>query len=315
MSNGQIAIGVDLGGSHVMATTVDETGKIGTRHEVDLTELDPVKVVAALVGCVRLALADADGCAIAGIGIGSPGRIDVRTGMVHYSPNFGWREVPLGAMVAKELGRAVHVLNDARAATLGEYTFGAGRGTKDFVMLTLGTGIGGGIVMGGELVFGRGWSTGEVGHHQIRARDGFICSCGKTGCFEAHASGTGLLRHVLKLAPSFPRSTLTRKVRKIGSKTVRRLAEEGDLHARAAWDRWIEDLAVGLANLVTILNPERIALGGGVASADRFLLEPLVPRVRALTTMADPNGFDIVTAQLANDAGAIGAATYVLAST
>ncbi|HVA37395.1 MAG TPA: ROK family protein [Candidatus Dormibacteraeota bacterium] len=317
MSDGsdRVAVGVDLGGSHVMAAVVDEHGKIGTRREIDLTDLQPANVVTALVGCVRQALADAKGRTVAGIGIGSPGRIDVRTGTVRYSPNFAWRDVTLGAMVSKELQTNVQVINDARAATLGEHTFGAGRGTRNFVMLTLGTGIGGGIVMDGKLVFGDGWTTGEVGHHQIRAHHGFVCSCGKTGCFEAHASGTGLLRHLLDVAPSFPRSTLSHKARKLGSKAVREAAQAGDRHALEAWSRWIGDLAIGLANLVSILNPERIALGGGVSKADEFMLAPLVPRVRALTTMADPEGFQIVAAELANDAGAIGAATYVLRGT
>ncbi|MDE2573459.1 MAG: ROK family protein [bacterium] len=309
---GAYAVGVDLGGSHVMAALVDRQGKIGDRHELDLEDHDPSKVVSGLVGCVKSALADAKSREVAGIGIGSPGRVDAQTGMVHYSPNFEWHDVPLGELVQKEVGRPVHVLNDARAATLGEYTFGAGRGTRDFLMLTLGTGIGGGIVLDGRLVFGHGWTTGEVGHHQIRAGDGFVCSCGKVGCFEAQASGTGLLRHVLAAAPSFPRSQLTRRVRKVGTKLIRKAAEEGDQHARLAWDRWIDDLAIGLANLITVLNPERIALGGGVSSADDFMLKPLLPKVRALTTMADPMGFEIVTAQLENDAGAIGAATHVL---
>ncbi|TAM60021.1 ROK family protein [bacterium] len=317
MSNGAnaIAIGVDLGGSHVMAATVDAQGAIGPRHQLDLIDHDPAKVVAALAGCVEHALADAKGREVAGIGIGSPGRIDVSSGTVRYSPNFEWHDVPLGNLVATALRRRVHVINDARAATLGEHTFGAGRDTRDFLMLTLGTGIGGGIVMNGELVFGSGWTAGEIGHHQIRAHDGFICSCGKIGCFEAQASGTGLLRHVVALGPSFPRSKLTGKARKLGTKDVRKLAEEGDAHARTAWDRWTDDLALGLANLVSILNPQRIALGGGVSSADAFLLDPLVPRVRALTTMADPNGFEIVAAALGNDAGAVGAATYVLRAT
>ncbi|TAM73510.1 ROK family protein [bacterium] len=310
-----IAVGVDLGGSHVMAATVDAQGKIGSRHETDLVDHDPAKVVSALAGCVKLALADAKGRSVAGIGIGSPGRIDARSGIVRYSPNFEWHDVPLGALVATALGQRVHVINDARAATLGEYAFGAGRGTRDFLMLTLGTGIGGGIVMNGELLLGSGWTTGEVGHHQIRAHDGFVCACGKIGCFEAQASGTGLLRHVVALGPSFPRSKLTYKARKLGTKAIRKMAEEGDQHARTAWDRWIDDLALGIANLVTILNPERIALGGGVSGADAFMLDPLVPRVRALTTMADPNGFEIVTATLENDAGAIGAATYMLRQT
>ncbi len=112
-----------------------------------------------------------------------------------YSPNFGWQNAPLGETLRKRFSLPVYVANDARCATLGEYTFGIGKKTKDFVLLTLGTGIGGGIVADGDLMLGNRWGAGEIGHHQIRPTDGFVCACGKIGCFEAQASGTGLIRH------------------------------------------------------------------------------------------------------------------------
>ena len=147
---------------------------------------------------------------VAGIGIGSPGNIDSKTGTVRYSPNFGptWEGAPLGDRLREFFSIPVFVGNDARCATLGEYTYGVGTATRDFVLLTLGTGIGGGIVGAGELLLGQAMGAGEIGHHQIRPTDGFVCACGKIGCFEAQASGTGLIRHALALQPSFPRSTL-----------------------------------------------------------------------------------------------------------
>ncbi len=173
---------------------------------------------------------------VVGIGIGSPGNIDAASGAVLYSPNFGWENVPLGEALRKKFGVPVFVGNDARCATLGEYTFGTGKETKDFVLLTLGTGIGGGIVARGELVLGNRWGAGEIGHHQIRPSDGFVCGCGKIGCFEAQASGTGLIRHAFAVAPSFPRSALLDVARdKLSSKKIRRAAQAGDLHALAAW--------------------------------------------------------------------------------
>ncbi len=177
-------------------------------------------------------------------------------------------------------------------------------------MLTLGTGIGGGIVAESTLLLGNADGAGEFGHHQIRATDGFVCGCGKIGCFEAQASGTGLLRHALAVAPSFPASTLlapTAKREKVGSKAIRKAAEAGDGHALAAWNRYIDDLSIGLANVIAFVNPSVIALGGGVSSAGAFMTDALMPKVDALTTMVPRGETKIVTAVLGNDAGAIGA--------
>lgn len=302
-------IGIDLGGSHVLAAVVGDDGAIVARAEHDIVDHDFESVVATIGAAVDEANASSKE-KVATIGIGSPGDIDAATGAVRYSPNFGWRDVPLGARLTERFGCAVVVANDARCATLGEYTFGTGRGTRDFVLLTLGTGIGGGIVAAGELVRGNLGGAGEIGHHQLRAIDGFICGCGKIGCFEAQASGLGLIRHALAIAPSFPRSTLVSgKPEKLGSKAIRKAAEAGDGHGRAAWARYIDDLASGLANVIAFVNPECIALGGGVASAGAFLIDAVTPRVDALTTMVPRGMTRIVAAALGNDAGAIGAAT------
>ncbi|MEO6991819.1 MAG: ROK family protein [Candidatus Baltobacteraceae bacterium] len=303
-------IGIDLGGTHAMAALVDESGKIVAHQEQDIEDRTFEAVLKTIVTVVRGVLAGAGEKKVPAVGLGSPGNIDLASGAVRYSPNFGWTDVPLGARLGAEFGVTVHVGNDARCATLGEHTFGSGQGTKDFVMLTLGTGIGGGIVADGMLVLGHGAGAGEIGHHQIRAVDGFICGCGKTGCFEAQASGTGLLRHAFAVAPSFPRSTLlTQKPPdKLGTKAVRKAAEAGDPHALAAWRRYVEDLACGLANIIAFVNPETIALGGGLSSAGDFMLAAVRPRVEELTTMAPRGQTKIVTAVLGNDAGAIGAA-------
>jgi glucokinase len=216
---------VDLGGSHVTAGVVQEDGKILAQHEQDIEDRSFDAVITAIENVVRPAIKDGKEKELAGIGIGSPGNIDLKTGTVLYSPNFMWSNVPLGARLREMFPLPLFIANDARCATLGEYTFGMGKGTKNFVLLTIGTGIGGGIVSGGELVIGNRAGAGEVGHHQIRPTDGFICGCGKIGCFEAQASGTGLLRHALAVAPSFPRSMLLEKSPdKLGSKAIRRAA-------------------------------------------------------------------------------------------
>jgi glucokinase len=307
----QTAIGVDLGGSHVTAAVVTEDGAIHQQHEQDLEDLRFEAVIAALDATIGMALREAQNAV--GIGIGSPGNIDPTSGAVLYSPNFGWEDAPLGESLRKKFGVPVFVGNDARCATLGEYTFGTGVGTKDFVLLTLGTGIGGGIVARGELVLGYKWGAGEIGHHQIRPANGFVCSCGKIGCFEAQASGTGLIRHAFALAPSFPRSGLLDVPRdKLSSKKIRKAAQAGDGHAVAAWKNFIDDLAIGLANIIAFVNPQAIALGGGVSSAGDYMIDALRPKVGELTTMVPKGTTRLVIASLGNDAGQVGAATMAL---
>jgi glucokinase len=296
-----------------MAAVVNDDGTILARHERDITDRSSDVVFAAIDKVVREALEDAKEKAVVGIGIGAPGNIDIETGMIRYSPNFGWRDVPLGGHLRSAFKFPVFVANDARCATLGEHTYGAGRGTKNFVLLTLGTGIGGGIIANGTLVLGNTAAAGEIGHHQIRPHDGFVCGCGKIGCFEAQCSGTGLMRHALALTASFPRSTLMDGPKdKLGSKAIRKAAQAGDGHGLAAWHNWIDDMGYGLANVVAFVNPETIALGGGVSSAGAFMTDQLTPLVHARSTMAPGADTKIVTATLGNDAGAIGAATMAL---
>lgn len=305
------AIGVDLGGSHVTAGVIQEDGKILSQHEQDITDRSFDAVIASIESVVGTALKQTKEKDLVGIGLGSPGNIDPASGAVLYSPNFLWENVPLGQALRKRFGKLkVFVANDARCATLGEYIFGTGKGTKNFVLLTLGTGIGGGIVSGGELLIGNRAGAGEIGHHQIRPTDGFICGCGKVGCFEAQASGTGLIRHALSVAPSFPRSTLLPKnPEKMGSKAIRRAAQAGDGHGLAAWKNFTADLATGIANIVTFVNPEVIALGGGVSTAGDFILNAIRDRVDDLTTMVPKRTTKLVIAKLGNDAGQVGAAT------
>ncbi|HZO95585.1 MAG TPA: ROK family protein [Candidatus Baltobacteraceae bacterium] len=307
------AIGVDLGGSHVMAAVVDEEGEIHDQHERDISDHAPAAVVEALAAVVSAAI-DATKHDVVGIGIGSPGNIDPTTGTIRYSPNFGWQNVPLGQRVREAFPKqTVFVGNDARCATLGEYVHGVGQGTQDFALLTLGTGIGGGFVASGVLALGYQMGAGEFGHHQIRPADGFVCACGKIGCFEAQASGTGLIRHAFRVAPSFPRSALLDVPReKLGSKAIRKAAQAGDPHALAAFNAFCDDLALGLTNVIAFVNPEVIALGGGVSSAGDFMLEKVRPLVEARTTMVPRGTTRIVRAALGNDAGAIGAATAAM---
>ncbi len=307
------AIGVDLGGSHTTAAVVQEDGVILAQHEQDITDRSFDAVMNAVVAVTGAALKEPKAKGAAAIGLGAPGNIDFATGAVLYSPNFEWHDAPVGDLLRKEFRLPVTVGNDARCATLGEYAFGSGKDSQNFMLLTLGTGIGGGIVSGGELLLGNRAGAGEVGHHQIRPTDGFICGCGKIGCFEAQASGTGLLRHAFAVAPSFPKSALLSKPpEKLGSKMIRRAAQAGDPHALAAWKNFAADLALGLANAIAFVNPEIIALGGGVSSAGDFMIDAVKDRTDELTIMVPRGTTKFVIAKLGNDAGQVGAAAMAL---
>jgi glucokinase len=309
------AIGVDLGGTHVAAAPVDERGRIRNTFTRELESHDVKYVVGEVAKVVDKAAALLGKHDKFTIGVGSPGNIEERTGIVRWSPNFGWQDVPLRDKLEKKLGHPVRLLNDARCATIGEYLYGVGKGARDFVLITLGTGIGGGIVANGKLLLGHAMGAGEMGHHVIRADSGFTCTCGKIGCFEAQASGTALLRHALALAPSFPRSTLLTGTPQAdwGSKMISRAAAAGDLHAVATWNAWLRDLACGVANIIAFLNPEIIALGGGVGRTDDTLLaQPLTKLVDEQTVTVPKHQTTIVRAKLGNEAGIVGAGTMAL---
>lgn len=307
----EFAIGIDLGGSHTAAAAVAADGSIIDQAERDLSSLEPAHVVEEIDRVVQLVLTAVGEKDCIGVGIGSPGNIDEKTGTILWSPNFGWRDVPLRSLLERRIKQPIHILNDARCATLGEFLFGSGKGSMEFALITLGTGIGGGFVSGGRLVLGNSMGAGEVGHHVIRPETGFICTCGKRGCFEAQASGTGLLRHTLAVAPSFPRSTLlTKKPQaKWGSKMIRKAVARGDEHAVAAWKAYLNDLALGVSNIIAFTNPAVIALGGGVGQTDpKMLVQPLAKLVDDLTTTVPRGTTKIITAKLGNNAGMIGAA-------
>lgn len=308
------AIGIDFGGSHATAMTVREDGRVERRDEVDIDDRSFDAVVEALVELIERALGHAGDAKVGGIGVGSPGNIDPYTGDVLQSQNFSWENVPLGSRLRAAFDVPIFVANDARCATLAEFTFGAGQNTKNFALLTLGTGIGGGIILKGEMLIGNRAGAGEFGHHQIRATDGFVCGCGKRGCFEAQASASGLVRHARALAPHFRGSTLLDSDERYLSRDISRAAQAGDPHAAAAWDAFTADLASGLANIIAFVNPEVIAIGGGVSSAGDFLLDAVRDRVEQLNVTVPHGTTKLLTARLGNDAGAIGAATLALRS-
>lgn len=305
MSTTPTALGVDVGGTKIVIARVDAEGGIEARWRFPTDAArGGSAVMAAIEEALAAALAESGTGRVAGIGISAAGQVDWRTGRIAYaSPNIpGWSGTPVKERLEARFGLDVTVDNDANAAAYGEAWAGAGRGIRDLAMVTIGTGLGGGLIAGGTLVRGGRFKGGEVGHMVIQA-DGVLCNCGQRGCWEAYASGTAIARLAreagLAGAPAAPE--------------VFARAEAGDAAARDVLSRAVRYLAQGLVSLSNVLDPDAFVLGGGVAS--QALLLPLLREALADPAVAGARGFDLTLVRLAalgNDAGAVGAAGQVL---
>ncbi len=237
--------------------------------------------------------------------------IDARTGAVVYAPNLDWQDVPLGSRLAEAFGVPVIVENDVRAAAWGEFRFGAGRGATSLVAVFVGTGIGSGAILDGALWRGAGNAAGEVGHTQA-VPDGVPCPCGQRGCLEQYAAGSGFQR---RLAAALEGGVATRlgdltegDPARLTAEMVARTAEAGDPLARQLWADATRCLSLGLANYVTLLNPQALVLGGGVMETVPALFETVAPAVRRLTTLVAREGLRIERARLGGWSGVVGVA-------
>ncbi|MEG2119456.1 MAG: ROK family glucokinase [Pseudoflavonifractor sp.] len=310
-------LGIDLGGINVAAAVVDERGTILASSK-RATPRGAEAVADAMAQTGRQA-AERAGCALedlACVGIGSPGTIDPVAGVVEYWSNLDFRHVPLAAMLTERLGRPVLLENDANAAALGEYAAGAGRGSASMVAITLGTGVGGGAILGGKLYTGFNYAGMEVGHFVIE-HNGRLCTCGRRGCFETYASATALIHRTRARMEENRESLIWTLVegdpRRVEGRTAFDAAAQGDLLARELVEEYRSYLACGITSLINIFQPEVFCVGGGVAGAGETLLAP----VREILAREDyarnsPRRTKLVLAQLGNDAGIIGAALLPL---
>lgn len=292
------AIGIDLGGTNLFGGLVDGQGRIlASRKRPTPVQDGPAGVFAAMKEMIRDLLAAAGDRPVLGIGLGIPGLLDREAGMSLFSPNLGWENVPVRAQF-DEFGLPVVMDNDVRCHAAGELHFGAGRGLKDFILLTLGTGIGSGIVLGGQLYRGPAGMAGEIGHIPLEP-GGPLCGCGKRGCFEALASGKAIGRRAQEAGIA---ST---------ARDLFALAAQGDPRALALVDRVAYDLGRGIATYANLMNPQRVIVGGGVALAGELLFAPLRRYAEAETMPGIRGTYDIVPAALGDEAGAVGAAALV----
>jgi len=312
------AIGIDVGGTAVKAGVVDVNG--GVRQKTSLaTEADRgvEHVLSRLADLARRlrAAAAAEGLDVCGVGLGMPGTLSRRRGVVIAPPNLpGWRDVPVVEWLSARIGMRVLLDNDANNAALGEYLLGAGRGVSDMVMLTLGTGIGGGIIHHGRLFHGARENAGELGHTIVQ-HGGRRCACGQLGCLEAYASASSTAaRAAERLAAGSP-SILRRVLESAGTLTandVLHAAQQGDPLAAEVWQGTCEYLAIGCINAQCVLDPERIVLAGGMSAAGEALRQPVAEAVVRLASGMLGTPPEVRLAELGNDAGFIGSALSIL---
>ena len=304
-------IGIDLGGTNIKGALVSAKGEILKEHSIPTrVDLGP-EAVAGRIGQVIAQLSIGEDT-VGGVGVGCPGTVDDASGIVRFAANLNFVNFDLRSALRAHTALPIHLGNDANAAALGEALFGCGRGAESTIVVTLGTGVGGGVVLGGKLLTGYTGAASEIGHMVI-AENGEECTCGSRGCFEAYSSATALIRRTEAAMAAHPESALCRLAEEAGGvdgRTPFLAAEAGDETALAVCRAYVEELAEGTASLINILRPEAVAFGGGVAGApEHLLLEPLRRRVGALCfSRHGGRATRILRAELGNDAGVIGAA-------
>ena len=304
-------IGIDVGGTNLKAGLVREDGQILAVERTPLAFENPEQFARTLaqLGQSVLHQAGIPASDVVSAGIGIPGA--VAGGDILYTCNIPLRDVPLSRLFRQHLDVPVLLENDANCAAVGEWLCGAGRGTQQFIVVTLGTGVGGGLILNGKLYSGSGM-VGEVGHMVIQ-HGGAPCNCGRRGCWEAYASATGLIRMTREAMEAHPESLLHTVAAQSGcveGRTAFDTAVQGDETALALCRDYVSYLAAGVTNLINILQPEAVAIGGGVAAApDGLLLTPLREIVERECYPRHTGQIPrIVRAELGNDAGIIGAA-------
>ncbi|MCQ2454744.1 MAG: ROK family protein [Clostridia bacterium] len=308
-------LGIDLGGTNIASGVVDKdykiigVGKVKTNAPRPAEEIIDDMAKSALMAVKDAGLTIDD---ISSVGVGTPGSVIYETGVVSYSNNLGFFDVPLAKMLEKRLGKKVYIENDANAAAYGEYIAGAGKGAKNFVAITLGTGVGGGIITEGKIYSGSNFAGGELGHTVIQM-NGEVCTCGRNGCFEAYASATALIRQTKQAMTRYPESIMWKlcdnNIENVNGITAFDAAREGDKAGIMVVEEYRKYLAVGIANMINIFQPDVLCVGGGISHEGEFLMQPIREMVKGENYARNMSkNAEIKAATLGNDAGIIGAA-------
>ena len=305
-------VGIDLGGTNTKIGVVDKEGNKIFTTTMKTESIDGHKESLDRIANIlkeNLKEYDIKLTDVGGVGIGVPGPV-VKGRIVKFFANFPWpANLDLAAEFEERLGLKVKVDNDVNVITLGEMWKGAGKGHKNVLGIAVGTGIGGGIIIDGNLVSGKNGTAGEIGHSKV-VKDGKLCGCGQKGCWEAYASATGLIREAQGRLIVNKKNKLYEdtKGREVEAKDIFDAAKDGDEFSMDIVDYEVDYLALGISNLLNILDPEIIVMGGGVSLAGDFLLDRLRERLKKYALPSALEGLEIVEAELGNDAGILGAA-------
>lgn len=307
-------LGVDLGGTNIKAGITDENGTILLKSSVRTdSEGDAQRIANQMVELCRELCEKAEVCMddVQAVGVGIPGTVDAEKGTVVYCNNLKMDGAPIGAMMSEKLQKPVHLANDASCAALGEFICGSGKEHNSIILVTLGTGVGGGIILNGKLWEGLEGAGAEIGHMVLHI-GGAECTCGRKGCFEAYSSATALVNQTKAAMAKHPESMLhgiVAKTGRVSAKTAFDAMRKGDQVAKEVVENYLHYLSEGVANLINIFAPEAIILGGGVCNEGDALLIPLKEQVIAKCYGGDLiHHAEISIASLGNDAGLIGAA-------
>ena len=308
-------IGIDLGGTFVKAGVVDENCNIVAKASVDSADVagDAEKVADRMAECARQALANANLTMddVESIGIGTPGSVDPNTGMIIYANNLNFLNTPMRQYLEARTGKKIYLENDANVAAYGEVLAGAAKGYNDAIVITLGTGVGGGIIIDGKIYSGFNHFGGELGHAVI-VKDGRQCTCGRKGCLEAYTSATALVKMTQEAMEANKDSKLwevAKSLEEVNGKTAFDAMRMGDPVGTELVDQYIQYLGCGLANFVNIFQPEVLLIGGGLSKEGETLLAPLREILKEETYgISGVKSTTLKTCALGNDAGTIGAA-------
>jgi len=309
-------IGVDVGGTNIKIALVDRQGEISYSNSIPTrAEMGYEYTISAMKQAITdlMKATNTNKDSIEGIGFGFPGQIDYKNGIVKNAPNIpGWVEVPIAETMQKEFGIPTKVDNDVRCATLGELNFGAGKGCENLICITVGTGIGSGLVINGKLVRGASNAAGELGHIKLNMAGGPLCGCGDFGCLEAYASGPS----IVSMAEEYIKGGKSTKFRELadGEITpyiVSQAAALGDGVAKRIFTIMGEHIGIGLASVVNLLNPEKIIIGGGVADAGDIIFNPIRETIAKRAMPISASAVEILPAALGNLAGVIGASMLI----
>ncbi len=311
-------VGVDLGGTKIYTVLATVEGTVAAEVEVPTGAGQGYEAVLDRIAKTVAKVSEQAGVSpetVSAVGVGAPGPLDPDTGVVHQAPNLGWKGVPLRVDLEARLALPVRIENDANLGALGEYTFGAGRGCAELVYVTVSTGIGGGLILRGEIYGGAGGGAGEIGHITVLP-GGPRCRCGSRGCLEAVASGTAIALRARELVDRGTGAGILAladgESEAVTAATVARAAEAGDPEARAILDEAAWHLGTGLAAVVNLLNPCRIVLGGGVMKSGRLLWDRMDRSLREQALDAAYRRVRLVPGALGGRAGALGAVALAL---